>query len=456
MKRIYLYITILLIGIFSSCDDYLDVEPKGVRIPDAIEDYDLLLAPITKLSIENELFLSADDFTSNAAVLGDLTDKENKNVQLYTYGKNRFDNPETPIIAWNEPYNNLYVYNKVINEIDKASESTGYTQQDRIRIKAEALYGRAVQYLFLVNMFAKHYDKATSATEPGVPIVLEADTSQDPPKRATVEEVYQLIIKDLTEAVSNLPKRRIELNRPSKGSGYALLARVYLYKGDYKEALKNTELALAENATLSDYTTANDMSSIANLYESEQYSRLYYGWVSGHYYGVVGNEALALFNEEDKRFSTILSCAWAKDENGQWYQDCSSKKMGYPFKPNLLPSVGEMYVTLAECYARQGNFAETLKNLNELRKHRITGAVDKVQNDFTNTEELLKFALEERRREMLMSGTRLFDLKRLNLDPRFAKTVTHTIDGKNYVAEPNSGTLVLPIPAQVKKMNSNL
>jgi hypothetical protein len=47
-------------------------------------------------------------------------------------------------------------------------------------------------------------------------------------------------------------------------------------------------------------------------------------------------------------------------------------------------------------------------------------------------------SLDERRRELAFTGNRHIDLKRLNLDPRFAKTVTHTVDGVDYTLEPNS------------------
>lgn len=457
MKNIYLYIVILSLT-FVSCNNFLDIEPKGLRIPRAIEDYDYLLAPVVKLELEDELFLSADDFVSNDKDLGDLSDKENKKKLLYTYSPRRFDNPSTPILAWNNRYKAIYIFNKVISEIDKAESSTGYSESDKKRIKAEAQYGRAAQYLFLVNMFAKHYDKANAASEEGVPLVLIADTSQESPKKSSVQQVYDLIIKDLTEAIENLPEMRKELNRPSKGSGLSLLSRAYLYMGNYELALTNARLALQQNETLSDYTTSNGtLQSMAGLYETEQYSRYYFGWVSGHYYGRVGQEASDLFNQDnDMRYTAMFGCSWAQDDQGQWYQDCSVKKMGFPFKPNPLPSIGEMYATIAECYARDGKSQEALENINKLRKHRIKNVEDKAVADFSSPQELLSFILDERRRELLMSGTRLFDLKRLNLEPNFKKTVTHTVEGVAYKAEPNSGVLVLPIPMQVKKLNTNL
>jgi hypothetical protein len=39
---------------------------------------------------------------------------------------------------------------------------------------------------------------------------------------------------------------------------------------------------------------------------------------------------------------------------------------------------------------------------------------------------------------MAFTGMRVIDLKRLNKDPRFQKTITHTAEGQSYVLQPNS------------------
>ena len=114
-----------------------------------------------------------------------------------------------------------------------------------------------------------------------------------------------------------------------------------------------------------------------------------------------------------------------------------------------------MYVTRAECYTRLGKKDLAIADLNTLRENRLKNYEPLQVSDFTTDEELLKFCLDERRRETFQSHLRLFDLKRMNLNPAFAKTVTHTFQGVTYTAEPNSGKLVLPIPAQVLKFNPN-
>lgn len=456
MKKIIYFYTATLLCLLVSCDNYLDVKPKGQRIPSTIEDYDLLLTPVTTLYIEPELFLSADDFEPELSNLGDITHPDNRDLHLYTYSAKRFANPEIGTEAWNAPYKNLYVYNKVINEIDDATDAIGYTSEHKTMIKAQALYGRAGQYFFLVNMFAKHYNRATASLDLAVPILLEASTSQKTPPRSTVQKVYEQIEKDLLEAIPSLPKRRTGINKPSKGSGYALLSRVYLYKGDYKKALENAELAIKENGQLSDYTQLSNINMLREAYASEQYSILTFGNTAGFTEGVVTKELKELYDakDDDVRIKGVVMCQYVLNADGTAYvQDCEKRTNYGRIQPNPMPSVAEMYVTAAECYARQGNTVKSLERLNQLRKHRIKSVVAKTSADFGKAQELVRFALEERRRELFMSGTRLFDVKRLNLEPNYAKIIKHRLKDDVYEAAPNSGKLVFPIPAQIKEFN---
>ncbi len=463
MKRYFLF-TILFITLMS-CDDYLDIEPKGKVIPSTIEDYNLLLASIVTLPAEDELFLSTDNYVVPTEELGDINNPDNNVLHLYTF-ENRFANPDITCMLWNALYQNIYITNKVIDEIDSASGEVGYTEKDKKNIKAEAQYFRASQYLFLVNIFAKHYSKNASS-DLAIPLILKADVSQKLQGRSSVAEVYKLIEADLKAAIPNLPKIRKEINRPNTGAGYALLSRMYLYQSKYELALKNAELALKEDNSLQDYT-AIFASTIESAYNKEQYTQFSFGYYKGFTKGHFSKDLIDVFenNTNDTRFSKINSYPWKYDySTGQWIQDKSKIATAYVIQPNPLPSIPEMYVTAAECYARLGKYSQALEKLNLLRRNRISEVQDKTMNDFASTDEILDFALNERRRELLMGGTRLFDLKRLNLETKYQKEIVHKVEiiendvvkeSKEYRAAPNSGKLVLPIPANVKKLNQNL
>ena len=59
----------------------------------------------------------------------------------------------------------------------------------------------------------------------------------------------------------------------------------------------------------------------------------------------------------------------------------------------------------------------------------------------------------ETRRELAFTGLRVADLKRLNKDSRFAKTIKHTAEGVEYTIEPNSDNYLRQIWPDAAKFN---
>lgn len=457
------YILILIGSLFLfSCRDYLDVVPKGYVIPTTVADYQLLLiggdAGPNFTSNEQVLHLSNDNFYLASTEIGNTNNPLNTNYALYSWSANRYSDPTVPNAAWNEAYRNIYVFNKIIEEIDGAALAAGDTEEQRKRVKAQAYYGRAYEYLFLVNTFAKQYKESSSGTDPGVPLVLKADVTQTLPSRGTVASVYTQIISDLEIAIQNLPQTSDLKLLPTIGAGYALLARTNLYKSDYENAKKFAMLALEENSTLLDYTDPGFSNSTLSIKINEQYA-IHVMNQPGN--GFLSEDVVSLFPEDGS--DVRLTEQFIENPvivNGEVVgMQYIMGSYDYNFKGTTSVSIPEMYITLAEAESRLGNRTAAITLLNELRDKRIFDNVPLEDGDFVDATALTNFCLEERRREMIYSNTRLFDLKRENIEPAFAKTAVHKIIGTTNItltAEANSGKLVLPIPAQILKFNPGM
>ena len=92
-------------------------------------------------------------------------------------------------------------------------------------------------YFDLVRFFADQYQFGVANTQLGVPLVLTPTGvlgESNFVSRNTVDEVYNQVITDLTAAASKLPEDNDVY--ASSGAANALLARVYLQKGDYAKA----------------------------------------------------------------------------------------------------------------------------------------------------------------------------------------------------------------------------
>ncbi len=98
----------------------------------------------------------------------------------------------------------------------------------RARLVAEARFLRGLFYFDLLRTYG------------GVPLLTTPTTSLENlnVSRNTASEVYQQVISDLQAAEAELPDSypNAQVGRATKGAARALLARVYLYQGDFESA----------------------------------------------------------------------------------------------------------------------------------------------------------------------------------------------------------------------------
>jgi hypothetical protein len=107
----------------------------------------------------------------------------------------------------------------------------------------------------------------------------------------------------------------------------------------------------------------------------------------------------------------------------------------------------EVYLTRAECYARTGNVASAMSDLNKLMLARWkTGTF--VPFTAANAGDALAMILMERRKETPFRGLRWLDLRRLNSEGANI-TLTRNINGQQYTLPPNDPRYALSIPTDI-------
>lgn len=454
MKKLSLYIFSFVV--LSGCDKFLDIKPKDKFIPVTTTDYENMLNSGTIVNFGDYFWdLQSDDAFLPEGEPGNLYTKQQLHGRrIYTFNNNPYDQGANDFL-WSEGYKRIFYYNSIINNIMDATEGTEATKRS---VRAEAYLGRAMEHLQMVNVYAQHYDGASAATTPGIPLALIADINAKF-TRNSVKEVYDQILRDGEAAVADLPiKNKLTKFRASKAGGYALLARTYLFMGDYENARKNADLAISLQGELKNM---NDYSIIIpGPFPNVPGAPL--GWtnipdaqlnpetiVARHFLRPFGlgmdvcasPELSALFTNDDKRWTLYYADGWPPAPPFNYMSRYKVKIfLRGDFYSNYL-NVPEMYLVRAECFAREGKQQEALDDVNKLRLNRITPAAYQVFTpaDFGNDDErILRFVLEERRRELAFTGMRVIDLKRLNKEARFSKTIKHTAEGKDYELQPNS------------------
>lgn len=458
MKKVTTILAICVVVMLTGCNDFLDIKPKGEKIPKTVTDYETLLnyESVQKVSDTYPTYLTDDvylpDVAQGTATPG-LNSVEQSILNLYLFKKDVFGEAQDDGF-WFASYNRIYYYNTVIDNIMNAE---GPSEQQKHSIQAEALISRALEYLYLVNGYAKHYDVRTAETDPGVPLILDEDISKKDLVRASVKDVYAQIQSDLQAALPNLPVQpKGNAFRASKAAGYGILAKMYLYMGNYTEALKAANEVLAINNSLLDlkkYAVVKVQSSIGrtNVPQDIDNPENIYIKFAPYVYGLSSkvfgsDELISLFSEDDMRLQIYFTKNFRNIP--------TDKYVWAPYlRANLAVSSPEIYLIAAECEAREGSVERAMTLINKLRDNRIKNNTDIVATDRNDA---LQKVLEERRRELAMSGMmRYIDLKRLNQESQFAKTVTHVTGEGTFSLEPNSPLYVLPIPAKVMRFNKN-
>ncbi|WP_316747289.1 RagB/SusD family nutrient uptake outer membrane protein [Pedobacter gandavensis] len=476
MKKIF-FALLLTTGVFTGCKDYLDIKPKGYTIPALFEDYQKLLndnalnnsssAYPNYLTDDVQAGIEKDESSATDYTLFSILKRN-----LYSFAHGAILESGNVDTFYESAYSRIFTYNTVINNVENVTDGVPALKK---QLKAEAMVGRAFEYLNLVNGYAVHYDAATAATDLGVPLVLVEDINKKY-IRNTVAEVYAFILKDLREAQPNLATKGGDRFRPTKSAVDALLSKVYLYMGNYPEALQNANESLLVNKALmnyGDYASKMGVTYGRVFLESNKTAfptldkNIETIWgrqtatSNGHVFAEVyaSPDLLNTYANDlpagavDKRLS-LFFCKDFAQFGGNVAKFPGRTIWGPYVEFNMAISTAELMLIAAEAEARVGDASIALKHLDVLRKSRIVGATPLAA---ATKHAALIMVLEERRREMPFQGiNRLVDLKRLNKDPDFAKAVSHTFGTQTVTLPANDPRYVLPIPPKVLAINPSL
>lgn len=159
---------------------------------------------------------------------------------------------------FNDSYAGIARANTILDRIEQAS----FDQAAKDPIIGEAKFLRSLYYFNLVRYFG------------GVPlylkeVVTEADAFLP---RSTVDEVYEVIIGDLQDAIDKLPEPSFPQNgRANKGAASTLLAEVYMTRKDFAAAetlLRSvTTMGYGLLANYADVFSPNNKNSVESIFE---------------------------------------------------------------------------------------------------------------------------------------------------------------------------------------------
>jgi hypothetical protein len=378
-------------------EDYATADAALTAVYSKLRDNGMLTG--TNSGLSNEL----GNYTDELIPFGPPT---NPSLSFY---QNALLSSTTDIATyWNAAYNQIYAVNSVIENI-KYSTSISAEQKDQLA--GEALFIRALIHFYLVNLFGN------------LPYIKETDYKNNSVvTRMPVEEVYQNIIGDLTICAKLLQNdySSIQRVRANRSCASGLLARVYLYHGDFPEAA-NEASAVLNQTDLFELTENPQQTFLVDSKETiwqlqsavegqnAQEAEIFI-FLSGPPPLVALNpDLVASFDSDDLR-----RIFWIKEVTNQsatWYHAYKYKQRYFtPVSEeySVVLRLAEQYLIRAESRAQQGDLIGAKEDLNKIRNRAglpNTQAVTK--------EGILQAILQERRWELFTEhGHRFFDLKR--------------------------------------------
>lgn len=253
MKKLSIFFIVAILGLIS-CDP-LDVEPLD-KIPaeDAIKDEKGLKAAISGVYD----ILQSDGIAMDGFVFAELTADNLIHIgtkkEYRQFSENSIVTENAYVEGmWNSCYDGINRVNNILNEIDAV---TGVDDSQLEFYKGECYFLRA----FLYHTLVKYYGGVPIRKEPTVGI---SDEELSIP-RASVADVYSLIIDDLTTAETKMAgSGKGNSVSANEGAVKALLARVYLYNEQWGNAVTKAQEVIDMGYQLVDST------SYASLYDEQ-------------------------------------------------------------------------------------------------------------------------------------------------------------------------------------------
>lgn len=415
---------------------------------------------------DNNQFLAGGSINSTtlfpALSADELTLNDLNNVTLLQYYRNDLDQTYSAEL-WRSYYHTLFDVNSAIEGLNASGTLTSSVKQ---QLLGEAKFIRAFCYFYLTNLFSD------------VPLITTTNWRVNAQMSRTPKaQVYQQMVDDLKDAQGllssnfvspNLTSSTSERVRPNKWAASALLARVYLYTGDYAGA-EAQATAVINNSALFGLIALNDVFLMNSTEAIWQLQPVRTGTESNTGEGalfILPPEGPTSFQYPVYLSSHIVNSFEAGDLRRSSWVDSVKVTVGastityhYAFKYKIgsvntntteyimVLRLAEQYLIRAEARAQLNNIAGSQADINIIRIRAGlpgTTAADKAG--------LIAATLKERKVELFTEwGHRWFDLKR-----------TNSIDAVMSIVAPTKGgtwssfKALYPLPLSELNMAPNL
>lgn len=250
----FAYLLMATIGL-SACNSYLDEQPSASSNAPITSASQLLSLYDTWTHAQETDMISAyitDDCGIPLEMQKIASNTFNAEIMCYYSGNSEVMESSNLNMLWQGEYSKIFDANTIIS----SGKSVTGTQEEINEALCNGYFMRAWSYFKLATIYCLPYTEA-NREKLGLPLRLDVTFTEDI-SRKTLGETFDQILSDLKNAdeLCVVDKAQNSLSwRVSKCAIYGLYARIYLYMGNYKDALTYADKAVALAPTLFDYNT---------------------------------------------------------------------------------------------------------------------------------------------------------------------------------------------------------
>ncbi len=450
MKKMKIWFIILSIICYGCADKFLDLKPaKNLVILSTIKDFESL---IDRVSVFNEkgsqslALLSSDDYFLTENSWKTMSSAFQRNA--YVWNTEIFEGTQSA--DWDNGYERIFSANLAIEGLNKIKPSSN-DQQYWNNVMGRALFHRAWNHFNLLVLFGEYGAVlGENNKRKGIPLRKESDITI-PVTRESVAAAYDIIVNDLLKAEKLFDEQQFNIERPTKRSVLALLARVFIYMQDYEKAYHYADLCIKSSGELIDY---NDLDASKSYpfpaYGVGNKEILFNSWqpsitALAENRLCIDTALMTLYHQKDCRLALFFK------ENGSGYKAFKGSYVGNLFLFSGI-SLNEVYLIGMESATRIDKLDEALLLYNALRKKRIV-TDSYSQQMMVPKAQLLELVIDEKRRELVMRSNRWEDLKRFNNTDGAFMVLTRKLGLSTFNLNPFDKKYNLPIPDYVIKLS---
>lgn len=429
--------------IFGSCENFLDVGVPKDRMTKEYVFNDDSSATSAVIGIYSDMMQTFRFIGSNITWYAGLSSDELSflgssptYVQFYQ-NLIAIDNSELSN-CWDQGYKYIYYANA---SIDGITNSVSLSPDVRDQLLGEVLFIRAFTYFYLTNLFGD-VPKVTSTDQR-----INANLA-----RSSESDIYDLIVKDLEEAIELLEDKNIttEKVRPDKWAAKTLLARVYLYLENWDQAFSVADdIIESKKFSLEEIDRTFFKTSKETIWQLMPVNPSYNTLVAFRLVPInntrlpafpLAEELVQSFEDFDNRKELWIGQTFTSSGDYHYANKYKIRSGGSPLEEYYIVfRLAEVYLIRAEAGVHLNNNEKALEDLNVLRGR---AGISKLTNTTSN---ILESIAEERRKELFVEwGHRWFDLKR-----------TERLDAVMEIAKPTWKVNATLWPIPLSQINTN-